>query len=123
MAATAMSHLSGSALGGRPGWATSTRPTGGGRPRSPTSTPPIPPGYRLFGVNDGIVPVENVLAFHRHARSMGRDGDFRLTVDIVDRLADGRPMVPSAIGQADPRNHHPVGGMNAAWFDFWLDDR
>ena len=85
--------------------------------------PADPPGYLLFGVNDGIVPVRSVLAFHRHARSFGQDGDFRLMVDIVDRLADGRPMVPSVIGQPDPRNHHPVGGMNAAWFDLWLDDR
>ena len=67
--------------------------------------------------------MRSVLAFHRHARSFGQDGDFRLMVDIVDRLADGRPMVPSVIGQPDPRNHHPVGGMNAAWFDLWLDDR
>ena len=85
--------------------------------------PSDPPGYVLAGVNDGIVPVGNVQAFHRHARSMGLDGDLRVTVDIVDHLADGRPIAPSVIGQPDPRNHCPVGGMNAALFDLWLDDR
>jgi len=54
---------------------------------------------------------------------MDQDGDLGVTVDIVDRLADGRPMLPSIIGQPDPRNHHPMGGVNAAWFDLWLDDR
>jgi hypothetical protein len=37
--------------------------------------PTDPPGYLLFGVNDGIVPVQNVQAFHEHARSMGPEGD------------------------------------------------
>ena len=85
--------------------------------------PEDPPGYVIAGVNDGIVPVENVQAFHRHARSIGLNGDLGVTVDIVDRLADGRPIAPSVIGQPDPRNHCPIGGMNAAWFDLWLDDR
>ena len=85
--------------------------------------PADPPGYVIAGINDGIVPVQNARTFHRHARSMGQDGDLRLTVDIVDRLADGRPMLASIIGQPDPRYHQPTGGMNAAWFDLWLDDR
>jgi hypothetical protein len=54
---------------------------------------------------------------------MGQDGDLRLVVDIVDGLADGRRMLPWIIGQPDPRHHQPTGGMNAAWFDLWLDDR
>jgi hypothetical protein len=85
--------------------------------------PTDPPGYIIAGINDDIVPVQNVHAFHRHARSMGQDGDLRLTVDVVDRLADGRRMLSSIIGQPDPRYHQPTGGMNAAWFDLWLDDR
>ncbi len=109
--------------GGQSGWATSPRPTRIDRTPSPTSTRPTHPATSSSGSTTASVPVQNVRAFHRHARSMGVKGDLGLMVDIVDRLADGRPMLPSAIGQPDPRNHCPIGGMNAAWFDLWLDDR
>jgi acetyl esterase/lipase len=82
-----------------------------------------PPGYLLYGVEDGLVPVVNARNFDGRARRNDELAHNRLSVDIVDRLADGRVMTREAVGQAPPLYHVPTGGMNASWFDMWLDDR
>jgi len=82
-----------------------------------------PPGYLIYGVKDGLVPVANAVNFQRRFEQRDELAYNRLSVDIVDRLADGRLMTRDAIGQPPPLYHVPTGGMNANWFDMWLDDR
>lgn len=82
-----------------------------------------PPGYIVHGVYDGIVPASSVQVFQDQLRQADEVAYFRVNFDMVDRLADGRAMQGSTIGQPDPRGHNPVGGMNADWFDRWLNDR
>ena len=82
-----------------------------------------PPSYLIYGVKDDLVPVANAVNFQRRFEQRDELAYNRLSVDIVDRLADGRLMTREAIGQHPPLYHVPTGGMNANWFDMWLDDR
>ena len=82
-----------------------------------------PPGYLLYGSRDVLVPVANAEAYRRRAKQLGDLAEAKVAVDIVDRLADGRPMTATNTGHLDPRFHVPTGGMNATFFDLWLDDR